>query len=168
MFGICIVIVVMALICVTPIPSEGLLILILKIYGTWFGILYAWFGSLASTLLVFMIARYVGANVLQSLITPQRFSQVDRWIQRRGTIGILIVRLLPIPGFLTSYILGTMPSIRLWAYVWTAAISIIPYYVGVTFIFLGIFSHGVHWIAIGMVGLALLWGATYYAKKKWG
>lgn len=166
-FGIFITIVVMSLVCVTPLPSEGLLILILKIYGTMFGIFYAWVGSLISTFIVFVLARYVGASILQSLITPKRFEQVDRWIQGKGTIGLLIVRLLPIPGFLTSYILGTMPSIRLWAFVWTAAVSIIPYYIGVACIFRGISSHGTSWISIGAVALILLWGTTHFVKKKW-
>lgn len=167
-WGVLASILVMTMICLTPIPAEGLLLLVLKIYGVWMGTLYAWFGAIFSAFLVFVIARRLGAPMLQSLITPARFSEVDKWVGTRGKMGLLFVRLLPIPGFLTSYILATMPSIPLWSFVWTAAVSIIPYYIGVALIYLGFSTHAVVWIVGGVFALALLWSITFMVKKRWG
>jgi len=166
-WGILISIIVMTMICLTPMPAEGLLILLLKIYGVLLGTLYAWISAILSAFAVYFIARRLGAPMLQSLITPERFSQVDRWVGKKGKIGLLVVRLLPIPGFLASYILATMPSIRLWPFVWTAAVSIIPYYVGVSLIFLGVTTHAFVWILGGLFALALIWGITYYIRRRW-
>jgi uncharacterized membrane protein YdjX (TVP38/TMEM64 family) len=165
--GIIFAIIMMAIICITPMPSEGLLIMYLKIYGPWWGGLYAWMGAVLSSLVVFVAARHLGKPLLQSLITPKRFEQVDKWVRDKGTPGLLFLRLLPIPGFIVSYIVGTIPSVTLWSFVWTAAVSIIPYYVSSALIYLGVSSHLYTWLGIGGVAFALFWVIGYLFKKKW-
>jgi uncharacterized membrane protein YdjX (TVP38/TMEM64 family) len=165
--GIIFAIIMMAIICITPMPSEGLLIMYLKIYGPWWGGLYAWMGAVLSSLVVFVAARHLGKPLLQSLITPKRFEQVDKWVRDKGTPGLLFLRLLPIPGFIVSYIVGTIPSVTLWSFVWTAAVSIIPYYVSSALIYLGVSSHLYIWLGLGGVAFALFWVVGYLFKKKW-
>lgn len=165
--GILVAIVLRALLSVTPIPSEGLMVLLMKIYSVWWGVFYCWLGSLLGSLVVFIIARKLGRPILQSIVTPTRFEQVDGWVREKGIPGLLFVQLLPIPGFIISYVIGTMPSVSLWTYVWTGAISIIPYYVGSALIYLGVSKHLVTWLAAGIAGLALLWLVGYQLKKKW-
>lgn len=165
--GIIFAIIMMAIICITPMPSEGLLIMYLKIYGPWWGGLYAWMGAVLSSLVVFVAARHLGKPLLQSLITPNRFEQVDKWVRDKGTSGLLFLRLLPIPGFIVSYIVGTIPSVTLWSFVWTAAVSIIPYYVSSALIYLGVSSHLYIWLGLGGVAFALFWVVGYLFKKKW-
>lgn len=167
LIGDVIAILVMAVICITPLPSEGLLVLYLKIFGTWWGVTYGWLGAVLSSVVVFFVARHLGTPILRSAITPARFHQVDTWVQKRGVAGLLFARLLPIPGFLISYILGTIPSIGLWSYVWTAAVSIIPYYVGSALIYIGIASHLFTWLVIGVIALLLFWLLGYMVKKRW-
>jgi uncharacterized membrane protein YdjX (TVP38/TMEM64 family) len=164
--GIVASILIMAIICVTPMPSEGLLILYMKIYGAWWGAFYSWIGATFSSIIVFMLARNVGTPIVRSIFKPHRFELVDRWVRERGTSGLLFARFLPLPGFIVSYIVGTIPSVRLWSYLWTGAVSIVPYYVSTALIFLGI-SHGWStWLGLGTIFILIFWGVSYMVKKR--
>jgi uncharacterized membrane protein YdjX (TVP38/TMEM64 family) len=164
--GIIAAIVVMAMTCATPLPAEGLLVLYMKIYGAWWGAFYSWIGAIVSSLFVFGAARYLGTPILRSMVTPERWNQVDRWVKERGTSGLLFARLLPLPGFIVSYIVGTIPSVRLWSYIWTGAVSIMPYYIGTALIFLGVSRRLTVWLALGSLALVMCWGVTFVVKKK--
>lgn len=166
MVGIIAAILIMAMICVTPMPAEGLLVLYMEIYGAWWGAFYSWIGAVLSSLVVFVAARYLGTPILRSMVTADRFHQVDRWVKEKGTMGLLFARLLPLPGFIVSYVVGTIPSVRLWSYIWTGAVSIMPYYIGTALIFLGISHRLVSWLALGSLAIAMFWGVTYIVKKK--
>lgn len=158
-------ILLMAALCMTPIPSEGLLILLFKIFGIYEGILFAWLGSILSSLAIFYLARYFGQTFFEQLITPDRFATVDKWILQKGSLGLFIARLLPIPAFAVNYIAGVMPSVQLWPYVWTAALSIIPYYVGTALIYTGIAKSTWIWLAVGGAAILALWGISYILSK---
>jgi uncharacterized membrane protein YdjX (TVP38/TMEM64 family) len=164
-FGIAVAIILMAIVCTTPVPSEGLLIVYLKIYGAWWGSFYAWIGAVLSSLIVFVMSRSFGTTLVQSLITQRRFQMVDHWIQKRGTGGLLFMRLLPIPGYVVSYIVGTIPSVRLWSFVWTGAVAVLPYYAGVSLLYLGVSHRLVSSIGIGMGTLSLVWLCGYFVKR---
>jgi uncharacterized membrane protein YdjX (TVP38/TMEM64 family) len=164
--GVILAIIFKALITVTPVPTEGILIIYMKVYGVWWGVLYSWIGGILSSFLIFVAARHVGQPLLQSVITKVRFEQVDNWVKKRGVVGLLMMRLLPIPGFVSSYILGMIPSVGLWPYVWTEAVSVIPYYVGTALIFLGVSAHLTIWLAIGGFALVLFWALGYFYRKK--
>ena len=164
--GMFIAIVLMAFLHLTPVPSEGLLVLYLKIYGIYLGTLIAWLGSALSTLLIFFIARYYGQRFLQKLVTPERFNMVDNWVKRKGSLGLLIARLLPIPAFLVNYIAGVIPSVRFWPYVWTGALSIIPYYVGTALVFLGVSRAIWVWLIVGGIMIIAFWSLGYMFNRR--
>lgn len=164
--GILLSILLMTALCMTPIPSEGLVILLLKVFGVFAGTLYAWIGSILSSITIFYLARYFGKSFFQKLITPQRFDSVDHWIRQKGSFGLLIARLLPIPAFAVNYIAGVMPSIKLWSYVWTAALSIIPYYIGTALVYVGIVQSTWVWLAVGGAAILAFWGISYSLNKK--
>ncbi|PKM77197.1 MAG: TVP38/TMEM64 family protein [Firmicutes bacterium HGW-Firmicutes-15] len=164
--GILFSILLMAALCMTPIPSEGLLILILKIFGIYEGTLFAWLGSILSSLAIFYLARYFGQGFFKKMITPDRFETVDHWIRKKGSLGLLIARLLPIPAFAVNYIAGVMPSVKLWPYVWTAALSIIPYYVGTALVYVGVAKSIWIWLAVGGFIILAFWGISYILSKK--
>ena len=164
--GMFIAIVLMAFLHLTPVPSEGLLVLYLKIYGIYLGTLIAWLGSALSTLLIFFIARYYGQRFLQKLVTPERFNMVDNWVKRKGSLGLLIARLLPIPAFLVNYIAGVIPSVRFWPYVWTGALSIIPYYVGTALVFLGVSRAIWVWLIVGGIMIIVFWSLGYMFNRR--
>ncbi|MFA4885125.1 MAG: VTT domain-containing protein [Desulfotomaculaceae bacterium] len=164
--GVLLSILLMAALCMTPIPSEGLVIILFKIFGIYEGALFSWLGSIFSSLAIFYLARYFGQGFFKKLITPDRFDTVDHWIRKKGTIGLLIARLLPIPAFAVNYIAGVMPSVKLWPYVWTAALSIIPYYVGAALVYVGVAKSTWIWLAVGGVIFLAFWGISYILSKK--
>ncbi|EGW38449.1 VTT domain-containing protein [Desulfosporosinus sp. OT] len=166
LWGVVFAIFLMAAICMTPIPSEGLVVLYLKIYGIYQGIFFAWLGSTLSALVIFIIVRVYGQMLMKRLISPERFDTVDNWIKGKGSLGLLVARLLPIPAFAVNYIAGAMPSMKLWTYLWTAALSMIPYYVGTALVFLGVARETWIWLALGIVALILFWGTGYALNKR--
>jgi len=154
--GILCAILIMGCICSTPIPSEGLLLLYLKVFGVTHGVLYAWTGAMLSAVFIFFFARYYGSPLVARLLPPQRFRLVDEWIKKRGIFGLVIARLLPVPAFVVNYLVGLIPSVSFSNYMWTAAITVIPYYLGASMIYLGATRMLFGWAVLGVVGLALL------------
>lgn len=164
--GIIFAILLMGALCMTPIPSEGFFVLLLKIFGVVWGTLYSWLGSILSALIIYYLAHYFGKSFFQKLITPERFAMVDLWIQKKNTLGLFIARLLPIPAFVVNYIAGSLPSVKLWPYIWTAALSIIPYYLGTALVYTGIAKSTRLWLTLGLAALLVLWGISYFFTKQ--
>lgn len=165
-WGVFAAILLMGVICMTPIPSEGLLVLYLKIYGVYLGILYSWVGSIIGALAIFMFARIYGQELVKKIIKSEHIELVDSWVKEKGSLGLLIVRFLPVPAFAVNYIAGVMPSMKLWSYLWTAAISMAPYYIGTGFVFLWITSKAWHWLILGGIVLVAFWSARYISSKR--
>lgn len=163
--GILLAILLMAAICMTPIPSEGLVLLLLKIFGVFWGVLYSWLGSILSSIAIFYITRYLGKSFFQKLLTPQHFETVEHWIRKKGSSGLLIARILPVPAFAVNYIAGALPSVKLWPYVWTAALAIIPYYIGTTLVYIGVAKSTWIWLTVGVAALLTFWGISYFLSK---
>lgn len=136
--GVLAAILTMAAVCVTPIPSEGLLIAYIKVYGVVLGLTYSWIAFVLSSIILFALSRRVGYKLVTSWVTADRVAVIDGWVARRGILGLVIVRLLPIPAFVTNVVIGLMPSVSLWTYMWTGAVTIIPYYTGVAFLAIGL------------------------------
>ena len=165
--GIILAVLLMAAIFMTPVPSEGLVIIYFKIYGVYFGTLYSWIGSIIGSLALFIFARFYGQNIVAKLITKERFEIVNTWVAEKGTFGLFIARLLPIPTFFANFIFGIMPSIKTWPYLWTTSISIIPYFVGMAMIFMGIDKGTKLWLILGIViGVASLAASYFISKRK--
>lgn len=164
--GVAFAILLMAALCMTPIPSEGLVVMYLKIFGIYEGVVYAWLGSTLSALAIFIIVRVYGQMFIRKLISHQRFEVVDNWIKGKGALGLLVARLLPIPAFAVNYIASAMPSMKFWTYFWTAALSMIPYYVGTALVFLGVAQETGIWLVLGIIALSLIWGTGYFLNKR--
>ena len=166
LWGVAFAIFLMAALCMTPIPSEGLVVLFLKIYGIYQGVFFAWVGSTLSAVAIFIFVRVYGQRLMQKLISPERFKVVDQWIKGKGSLGLLVARLLPIPAFAVNYIASAMPSMKLWTYLWTAALTIIPYYVGTALVFLGVARETWNWLILGLAALIIFWGTGYVLNKR--
>jgi len=165
-WGVAFAIFLMAALCMTPMPSEGLVVLYLKIYGVYLGVFLAWVGSTLSAVAIFFIVRVLGQKLMTKLISADRFRQVDNWIKGKGSLGLFVARLLPIPAFAVNYIASAMPSMKLWTYIWTAALAMIPYYVGTALIFLGVSQETWIWLVLGLIALIVFWGVGYLLNKK--
>ena len=167
-FGAIFALVLMAFVSMTPVPTEGLLVLYQKVYGVYWGTSLAWLGANLGALIIFFIARPYGEKFLSQLVQPRYFELVDHWVREKGTWGLFIARLLPIPAFAVNYIAGVLPSVRLWPYFWTAALSIIPYYVATALVFLGVSRQVWPWLIAGAIGILAFWGVGYWVKRRSG
>ena len=167
-FGAILALVLMAFVSMTPVPTEGLLVLYQKVYGVYWGTSLAWLGANLGALIIFFIARPYGEKFLSQLVQPRYFKLVDHWVREKGTWGLFIARLLPIPAFAANYIAGVLPSVRFWPYFWTAALSIIPYYVATALVFLGVSRQVWPWLIVGAIGILAFWGVGYWVKRRSG
>ncbi len=155
-FGGLAAVALMAVICVTPIPSEGLLLVYFQAFGVGYGLFYAWTGLMVGTLATFVIARIVGRPLLAAFYSPKRLVQVEEWVDDKGTFGLFMVRLLPLPAVLINYASGLVKTVRLFPFLWTAGVSILPYYLATVTVYEGV-SRGM-WVfaVLGIAPLALL------------
>lgn len=153
--GVIVGIFLMLIWCLTPIPSEGLLIIFLRVFGVVWGTAYAWIGTTLSAVVIYYIARHFTRAMLKRVSSHERFEQVNLWVRDWGGIGLLLARLLPVPAFIVNYVAGMIPAIGLWTYVWTAVIAIMPYYLGVALVFKGVFGNWIYAL-IGLIPLGIV------------
>lgn len=163
--GIMTAIILITLLSMTPLPTESITIMCLKSYGVGWGIFYSWFGSTLSSVAIFLLVRSIREPLLQLVISPEHFEQVNDWIKRKGTIGLVIARLLPLPAFIVNYITAVIPAIEFWSYFWTAAVTIIPSYLATALIFMGISANLRIWLVIGSLGMVLIWVFSYLLNR---
>jgi uncharacterized membrane protein YdjX (TVP38/TMEM64 family) len=159
-------IVLMFLLCIIPVPSEFLIVLNMKVFGVWWGTLYSWIGSLAGSVAVFLLARYFMQGLLQRFISEARMKQVTSWIGDRGVIGLILVRIVPLPFIVVNYTAGVVRSISLWNFIWTSVVGGIPYYLGAALLFLGVSKKYVIWLVIGGIVVVAVWIAGYINNQR--
>ncbi|WP_169794740.1 TVP38/TMEM64 family protein [Alicyclobacillus kakegawensis] len=159
-------IILMTIFCIIPVPSEFLIIILMKIFGPWLGSLYSWAGSMLGAMTTFWLARRYGGKMLRRFITEERFQQVNEWIGRGGPLGLLLARVVPLPFIVVNYTAGVMKSVRTWDYFWTSAVGGIPYYVGAALVFLGVSKRRyMAWLIIGGVVIVLIWIGGYLLNR---
>lgn len=156
-WGIILSIALMTLFCIIPVPSEFLIILNMKVFHVWWGILYSWLGSMLGCIAVFLMARYFVRNLFTSFISEEQMSQVESWVARRGVTGLILARIIPLPFIVVNYTAGIVRSVTLWNFTWTSAVGGIPYYTGAALIFLGVSKKYVAWLAVGGAAVIAVW-----------
>ncbi|GMA60109.1 TVP38/TMEM64 family protein [Alicyclobacillus fastidiosus] len=165
LLGILIAVVLMAVLSILPLPSEFLMIVIMKIFGPWWGILLSWIGTMTAAIVTFLLARHFGRRLLSHFISEDRFGQISNWIGNRGISGLIMVRIIPFPFIVVNYAAGVLKSIRLRDFIWTSAVGGIPYYIGAALVFLGVSKRYLTWLIVGGVALVVVWIAGYLFNR---
>ncbi len=160
-WGVVAAILLMAFFCIIPVPSEFLIVLDMKVFGVWWGALYSWSGSILGSIAVFLLARHVAPNLLKRFISEKHMRQVRQWVGQRGIMGLLLVRVIPLPFIVVNYTAGIIRSISLWSFIWTTAVGGTPYYVGAGLLFLGVSRSSIVWIAVGGAAVLAIWVIGY-------
>lgn len=127
-----------ALLCMTPFPSEGFVLMCLKVYGIWWGLGYALIGCLLGTAITYVLSRQLSPFWVRRLSTSTNLQYMENWLSGAGTWRILLLRLLPLPGIVVNYALGMFSPVSFVTYMWTAGVSILPYYLATAFVFEGV------------------------------
>lgn len=163
--GVVVSVLLMGLFCVIPVPSEFLMVMNMKVYGVWWGIFYSWSGAMVGATVVFFMARHMGSRLLQAFVSEARLSQVESWVQRRGVWGLLLARLVPLPFIVVNYAAGVIRSVRVWDYVWTTGVGLLPYDVGAALVFLGFSKRFLIWLIIGGVAIVGFWIGGFVVNR---
>jgi len=95
-----------------PIPGEATGFIGGYIFGTLTGFIYSTIGLTIGSLINFAIGRMLGERFVRRLVSEERFSRIDRLINRQGVIALFIM--FAIPGFPKDYLclalgLSTLP-----------------------------------------------------------
>ena len=165
-WGIGIAIVLMALFCVIPVPSEFLMVMNMKVFGVWWGIFYTWIGAMLGALAVFFVARHLGHRLLDAFVSHDRFAQVNKWVAHKGAVGLLLARLVPLPFIVVNYVAGVLKSVRPWDYVWTTGVGLLPYDLGAALVFLGFSRRFTLWLVIGGLVVVGIWTAGFLYNRQ--
>jgi uncharacterized membrane protein YdjX (TVP38/TMEM64 family) len=165
LLGIATAIFLITILSMTPIPTESLTIICLKSYGIGWGTFYSWVGSTLSSITIYLLVRSIREPLLQLVISQERFRQVNEWVKCKGTMGLVMARLLPLPAFIVNYITAVIPAIDFWSYFWTAALTIIPSYIATALVFMGISRNLRIWLVIGSLGMVLIWCSSYLLNR---
>lgn len=148
---------VMAIFCITPAPSEGLLVMYFKIYGIFLGALCAWTGFMLASFVVFVAARLIGQRLVQAWVKHEYLNAVDDWVAKKEVLGLVVVRLLPIPAFVVNLVTGSLGSVKFWDYTWTSAVTIVPYYIATATMFVGASGKHIYMFLVGVCVFGLTW-----------
>lgn len=165
--GVILAVLLMALVCLTPLPGEFLLLMDMRVYGVWSGIGVGWIGSIVGSLVAFILSRSVGRTLIERFVTPVQIQMVEAWVIKSKTIGLLAARLLPIPSSAVNYALGLLHTVSLWTYLWTGAVTAVPYYACTGLVYVGIFQRWTIWSVVGLLAIGAAWIMTIGIRKIW-
>jgi len=93
---------------IAPLPSE-MVIMLAGAIGISFPIVVAYggLGLIVGAIIAFFIAKVGREVVVEKLVSKKWMKRVDKWVEEKGTLAILISRLIPLVPFdLVSYVAG--------------------------------------------------------------
>lgn len=100
---------------IAPLPAFFITIANANLFGWWQGAILSWISAMVGAVVCFFIARILGQEVVEKLISKAGLQAVDDFFKRYGTQSVLIARLLPFMSFdFVSYFAGltSMPFLQ--------------------------------------------------------
>ena len=165
--GIGIAILLMAILCIIPVPSEALIFVYMGIYGVGWGLFYSWVGAVIGAVVAMYLTRFFGQPLVKRFLSVERQVQVNEWVAKRGTLGLFALRFAPfVPYHALNYVAGLL-DVKLWPFVWTTALGIVPFDLAMGGLFFGISKGLVVWLAFGILAIAVLVFLGVIFRKKW-
>lgn len=90
-----------------PLPAFLITFANASLFGWWQGAILSWVSAMAGAALCFWIARLLGRDAVEKLITKSALASVEGFFERHGDLCILVCRLLPFVSFdFVSYVAG--------------------------------------------------------------
>ena len=168
-WGFLLIFLLMLVHSVSFVPSEVIVIAAVLLYGPLLGIVYTWVGSMAGALLSYGLARFFGRSLVVRFVKPTILEKLQSWLDQKGTVGLLILRLIPFISFnAINYGAGFL-AIAFWPFLWTTAIGILP-----ATVLLGLFAanltnlHAAEWVlsVLGFVVILVVVLRWYVRRKR--
>lgn len=153
-----------------PIPALLITLANAAIFGWWKGALLSFTSAMAGAALCFYIARTLGRDVVEKIVTKTGLAKVDEFFERYGKNSILICRLLPFVSFdIVSYAAGLTP-IKFWDFFIATGLGQLP--ATIVYSYLGNLTGSSKTIFLAIIlvvalsALVYLIGRIYNDKKK--
>ena len=154
----------------SPIPALLITLSNAAVFGWWKGALLSFWSSMVGAALCFYIARILGRDVVEKIVTKTGLAKVDEFFERYGKNSILICRLLPFVSFdIVSYAAGLTP-IKFWDFFIATGLGQLP--ATIVYSYLGNLAGSTKTIFISIVcvvalsALVYMIGKIYNDKKK--
>lgn len=94
-------------------------------FGPWLGTLYINVGATMGAVLIFLLARTVLGNSIQSKYAD-KLNQFNKDLEMNGPNYMLTLRLIPIFPFFLINLLAGVTSLKARTFIWTTSLGIIP------------------------------------------
>jgi uncharacterized membrane protein YdjX (TVP38/TMEM64 family) len=99
-----------------PLPAFLVTFANASLFGWWRGALLSWSSAMAGAAVCFYIARILGREVVENLVSKAGLKSIDDFFQQHGNQSVLIARLLPFISFdFVSYAAG-LTSMGFWGF----------------------------------------------------
>ncbi|MFP3126115.1 VTT domain-containing protein [Ectobacillus funiculus] len=140
LLGIVIGIIIQTFVNVIPVPGEFVSLFMIEIYGPVAGGIYSWIGGILGAIVAYYLSNWIARPIMEPLVKPY-LEKIDRWLQKNGDLGLLIIRFVPlVPYHFINYGAGILRANKR-AFIWTTALGILPYTISVSTLFAGV-RHG--------------------------
>ena len=91
---------------IAPIPGTIVPIAIGALYGVWPGILYAWIGNVAGSIIAFWISRKLGRPIVERFINKDKIKRYDSFLHRSRMLVWFVYAIPIFPIDMISFIMG--------------------------------------------------------------
>lgn len=146
-----------------PIPALLITLANAAVFGWWKGALLSFSSSMAGAALCFYIARTLGRDYVEKIVTKTGLAKVDEFFERYGKNSILICRLLPFVSFdIVSYAAGLTP-IKFWDFFIATGLGQLP--ATIVYSYLGNLAGSTKTIFISIVSVVALSALVYMIGK---
>lgn len=147
----------------SPIPALLITLSNAAIFGWWKGALLSFWSAMAGAALCFYIARTLGRDAVEKIVTKTGLDKVDEFFERYGKNSILICRLLPFVSFdIVSYAAGLTP-IKFWDFFIATGLGQLP--ATIVYSYLGNLAGSTKTIFISIVSVVALSALVYMIGK---
>lgn len=138
-----------------PLPAFLITFVNASLFGWRWGALLSWTSAMAGAALCFGVARVLGRDAVERLISKAGLQSVDDFFRRHGRKSILIARLLPFISFdFVSYAAG-LTSMGFWGFFAATGIGQLPATVIYSYVG-GMLTGGARWFVTGLLLLFAL------------
>lgn len=149
-----------------PLPAFIITFANAGLFGWVKGALLSWTSAMAGATLCFYIAKFLGRDVVEKLVSKKALEFTDEFFDKYGKHAILIARLLPFISFdIVSYGAG-FTSMRFWPFFIATGIGQLPATLIYSYIG-GMLTGSTKTLVMGLLILFAVSGLVFLLKKIW-
>lgn len=148
-----------------PLPGELTAVMVLEIYGAYWGGLCLWASGIIGGIGGYWLARSFTSYFAGTRVEPY-LAKMEDWLGTSEYKGLLIARFVPfIPYHAVNYAAGLL-KVNLFRYMLTTAVGVFPHTVAMSAMYAGIRKGSLLGAVIGCILLIILAGLSWYVKKR--